>query len=41
MGPVGKIHFPSLVILWPKVKKRIENIENDILEKSIIFGAHK
>ena len=28
-----KIHFPSLFILWSKVEKRIENIENDVLKK--------
>ena len=24
----GKIHFPLLFILWSKIEKRIENIEN-------------
>ena len=38
---VGKIHFSSLFILWHKVEKRMENIENDILKKSAIFCAHK
>ena len=39
--PIGKIHFPLLFILWSKVEKRIENIENGVLKKSVIFGAHK
>ena len=34
LGPkwalVDKIHFPSLYILWSKVEKRMENIENKL-----------
>ena len=34
---VDKIHFPSLLILWSKVKKQIENIENDVFIKKCQF----
>ena len=36
-APVGKIHFPSLFILWSKVEKRMEKIENDVLKNLCHF----
>ena len=38
---VGKIHFPSLFILWSKVEKRMENTKNDVLKKMSLFCVTK
>ena len=38
---VGKIQTPSFFILWSKVEKQKENIENDVFKKRVIFGTYK
>ena len=38
---IGKIKFLAFLILWFKVQKRKEKIENDVLKKKGIFGTYK
>ena len=37
----NKIPFPSHFILWSKVEKQIENMENYVLKKYVIFGFYE